>query len=81
MVSKPFVVVVQSPSHVRLFVTRTAAHQASLSLTISQSLPKFMVIASVMLSSHLIFCFPLFLLPSIFSSISDFSNESAICIR
>ena len=66
MVSKPFVVVVQSPSHVRLFVTPwTAAHQASLSLTISQSLPKFMFIASVMLSSHLIFGFPLILLPSI----------------
>ena len=81
MVSNPFVVV-QSPSCVRLFVTPwTAAHQASLSLTISQSLPKFMFIASVMLSNHLILWGPLFLLPSIFSSISDFSNESAICIR
>ena len=52
-------VVVQSPSHVRFFVTPwTAAHQASLSLTISQSLPKFMSIALVMLSSHLILLTP-----------------------
>ena len=49
------VIVVQSPSSVRLFATIwTAAHQASLSLTISQSLPKFMFIASVMLFSHFI---------------------------
>ena len=48
-------VVVQSPSHVQLFVTSwTAAHQASLSLTISRSLPKFMSITLVMQSSHLI---------------------------
>ena len=50
-----YFVVVQSPSHVRLFdTTWTAALQASLSLTISRSLPKFMFIASVMPSSHLI---------------------------
>ena len=50
--------VVQSLSHVQLFVTFwTAACQASLSLTISQSLPKFMPIESVMLSNHLILCF------------------------
>ena len=49
------VIVVQSPSCVRLFVTPwTAAPQASLSLTISQSLPKFMFIALVVPSSHLI---------------------------
>ena len=49
------VVVIQSASHVLLFVTSwTAAHQVSLSLTFSQRLPKFMFIASVMLSSHLI---------------------------
>ena len=49
------VVVVRSPSHVQLFATPwTAARQASLSLTISQSLPKFMFIAWVMQSSHLI---------------------------
>ena len=50
------VVVVQSLSHVRLAVTLwTAAHRASLSLTISQSLLKFMSVESVMLSNHLIF--------------------------
>ena len=74
-------VVVQSPGPVRLFVTPwTAAHQASLSLSISWSLPKFMFIASVMPSSYLILWCPLLLLPSIFSSIRDFSNES-VCIR
>ena len=59
----------------------TAAHQASLSFTISRSLPKFMSIDSVMLSSHLILCHPLFLLPSIIPSIGVFSNKSALCIR
>ena len=69
-------------SHVRLFVTPwTAASQASLSLTISLSLPKFMSIASVMPSNHLILWQPLLLLSSIFPSIRDFSNESAVCIR
>ena len=76
------VVVVQSPSPVWLFVTPwTAACQASLSLTISQSLPKFMSIASVVPSSHLILWWPLVLLPSVFLSIRNFSNESAICIK
>ena len=76
------VVIVQSPSHVQLLVTPlTAACQASLSLTISWSLPKFMSIASVMPSSHLILWLPLLLLPSIFPSIRDFSNESAVHIR
>ena len=65
-----------SPSPVRLFATpRTAARQASLSLTISQSLPTFMYIASMMPSSHLILWCPLLLLPSIFPSIRDFSND------
>ena len=74
--------VVQSQSLVRLFATLwTAARQASLSLTISQSLPEFMSIASVMLSSHLILGCSLLLLPSIFPSIQDFSDESAVCIR
>ena len=59
----------------------TAARQASLSLIISQRLPKFMFIASVMLSSHLILWCPFLLLPSIFPSIRDFSNESSVCIR
>jgi len=60
----------------------TAALKASLSLTISWSLPKFMSIASVMPSSHLShpLC-PLLLLPSIFPSISVFSNESALRFR
>ena len=76
------VVVVQSLSHVRLFETpRTAACQASLSFTISWSLLKLMSIESVMPSNHLIFCRPLHLPPSIFSSIRIFSNESVLCIR
>ena len=74
--------VVQSPSCVRVFVTPwTAAGQASLSLTISWSLLKFMSIALVMPSNHLILYHTLLLLPSIFPGIRDFSNESAICIR
>ena len=63
---------VQSLSHVRLFVTPwTTAHQASLSITNSWSLPKPMSIESVMPSNHLILCDPL-LLPSIFPSIRVF---------
>ena len=73
---------VQSLSRVRLFATPwTAAHQASLSITNSQSLLKLMSIESVMPSNHLILCRPLHLLPSIFPSIRVFSNESAIRIR
>ena len=73
---------VQSFSCVRLFATPwTAARQASLSITNSQSLPKLMSIESVMPSNHLILCRPLLLLPSIFPSIRVFSNESALCIR
>ena len=73
---------VQSLSHVQLFATPgTAAHQASLSITNSQSLLKLMSIESVMPSSHLIFCHPLLLLPSIFPSIRVFSNESVLPIR
>ena len=59
----------------------TAAWQASLSLTISRSLPKFMAIELVMSSNHLILCHPLLLLPSVFPSIRFFSNESAVHIR
>ena len=74
--------VVQSPSRVQLLVTPwTAAPQASLSLTISQSLPKFMSIASVMPYSHLILWCSRLLLPSTFPSIRDISNESSIHIR
>ena len=59
----------------------TAARQASLSITNSQSLPKLMSIELVMPSSHLILCRPLLLLPSIFPSIRIFSNESVLHIR
>ena len=72
-------VVVQWPNRVLLSATPwTAARQASLSFTISRSLPKFMSIALVMPSSHLILWCPLFPLPSIFPSIRDFSKESAV---
>ena len=73
---------VQSLSCVRLFVTpRTVAHQASLSITNSQSLFKLMSIESVMPSDHLILCCPLPLLPSIFPGIMVFSSESVLHIR
>ena len=73
---------VQSLSHVQLFVTPwTAARQASLAITKSQSLLKFMSIEPVMPSNHLILCRPLLLLPSIFPSIRDFYNESVLHIR
>ena len=65
-----------------LFVTpRTAACQASLSITNSRSLLKLTSIELVMPSKHLILCHSLLLLPSIFPSIRVFSNESALCIR
>ena len=73
---------VQSLSHVRLFATPwTATRQTSLSITNYQSLLKLMSIESVMPSSHLILCCPLLLLPSLFPSISIFSNESVLHIR
>ena len=73
---------VNSLSHVRLFATPwIAAHQASLSITNSQSSPKLISIQSVMLSSHLILCRPLLLLPSIPPSIRVFSNESTLRMR
>ena len=59
----------------------TAAHQASLSFTNSQSLLKLMSIESVMPSNHIILCLPFLLLCSIFPSISAFSNELALHIR
>ena len=74
-------VVVQLPNPVWLLATPwTAAWQASLSLTISQSLPKFMSIESVMPPNHLILCCLLLLLPSIYPSIRVFSNELMLCI-
>ena len=73
---------VQSLNCVWLFATPwTTAHQASLSITNSRSLPKPFSIESVMPSNHLILCHPLLLLPSIFTSIRVFSNESVLCIR
>ena len=76
------VVAVQSLSSVWLFVTPwIIARQAPLPSTISWSLLKFMSIESVMLSNHLILCFPVLLLPSNFPSIRVFPNESALCIR
>ena len=73
---------VQSLSCVQLFATPwTAAHQASLSITNSQSLLKLMPIELVMPSNHLILCCPLLLLPPIPPSIRIFSNESTLHIR
>ena len=73
---------VQSLSHVRLFETpRTATCQASLSITNSWSLLRLMSIKVVMPSNHLLLCYPLLLLPSIFPSIRVFSNETALHIR
>ena len=78
----PLLSPVQSLSHVRLFATPwTAARQASLSITISQNLLKFMSIESVIPSNYLILCHPLLFLPSIFPSIRVFSNESALRMR
>ena len=73
---------VQSLSCVQIFVTPwIAAHQASLSITNSQSSPKLMSIKSMVPSSHLILCRPLLLLPPIPPSIRVFSNESTLCMR
>ena len=73
---------VQSLSRVQLFATPwTTAHQASLSISNSWSLPKLMSIESVMPSNHLILCHPLLPLPSIFPNIRVFSNELDLRIR
>ena len=72
----------KSLSHVQLSATpRTAARQIPLPSTISWSLLKLMSIDLVMPSNHLILCHPLFLLPSIFPSISPISNESALLMK
>ena len=79
---EPFVVSVQLLSHAWLFLTPwTAAHQASLSFTVSWILLKLMSTESVMSSNQLILCCPHLLLPSIFPSIRVFFNESALGIR
>ena len=73
---------VQLLSRVRLFaIPWISAHQASLSITNSQSSLKLMSIESVMPSSHLILCYPLLLLPPIPLSIRVFSNESTLLMR
>ena len=73
---------VQLLTRVWFFVTPwTTARQASLSIANSRSLLKFMSIELVMIYNYLIFCHLLFLLPSIFPSISIFSNELALSIR
>ena len=75
-------VVVQSLSHVQLFVIPwTAAWQGSLSFTISWSWLKLMFIALIKPSNNLILYHPLLLLPSIFPGIRLFSNELAVCIK
>ena len=80
--AKPVAVVVQPLSQVQLFATPwTAACQAFLSFSISQSLLKLMSIESVMPSNHLILYRPLLFLPSIFPSIRVFSNESTLPSR
>ena len=78
------IVVIQSLNPVwlcNLMDSWTIAHQAPLSSTISQTMLKFLSTESVMLSKHVILCYSLLLLPSIFHSISGFSSKSAPCIR
>ena len=73
---------VQSFSHGQLFATPwTAVRQASLFITNSWSLLKLMSIESVMPSNHLVLCHPFLLPPSVFPSISAFSNNSALHVR
>ena len=74
--------VVQSLSCVQLFVTPwTAAHQVSLSFTVSWSMLRLVSIESVMPSNHLIICPPYLFLSSVFPSIRVFSSESAYCVK
>ena len=76
------ILVVQSLSHIWLFVTPwTAAHEASLSITTSRSLLKLMTIELVMPSNHFIFYHPLLLPSSTLPSIRVFSKELTLCIR
>ena len=75
-------VVVQSLRNVQFFATLcTAACQTSLTFTISRNLLKLMSTDSVIPSNHLMLCHPCLLLPSIFPTIRDFSNESALLIK
>ena len=76
------IISVQSLSRAPLFATPwNAAHQASLSITNSQSFLKLMSVESVMPSDHLILCHPLLLPPSVFPNIRVFSSESVLHIR
>ena len=78
----PEVVVVKSLSHVQLFVTpQTTVSQASLSLTIFWSSPKFTSIELKVLCNHLVLCHSLLLLLSIFPRTRVFSSESVVHIR
>ena len=75
------IVIVQSPSCIQLFVTpQKAAHQGSLTFTISWNFLKFISIEFMMLSNHVILCRPLLVLPSVFPSIRVFSDELALRI-
>ena len=78
-------IIIFPTSHMRklkfFLSSQTAAHQTSLSFTVSQSLLKLMSIESVMPSYHFVFCHPLLLLPSVFRNIRVFSNDLALCIR
>ena len=76
-----YYIIVWLLSHPTLVTLCNAACPASLSFTISQGFPKFMSIEAVMPSNHLILCCPLLLMPSIFPSLSVFSNESVLHIR
>ena len=72
---------VQSPGHIQFFaIPWTAAHQDPLSFATSQSLVRFMSLESIMLSNHLILCFPILLLPLILPSIKVFTSELALRI-
>ena len=82
MIGKVLVAIVQSPSHVQLFVTLwTAACQASLSSPSPRIFSNSVSIKSMIPSNHLIFCCPLHFLPSIFPSTRVFSSELALHIR
>ena len=74
-------IIVQLLNRVQLCDLMNSRCQSSLSFTISWSLLKLISIESVTSSNHLILCYPLVLLPSVFPTIRVFSNELALCIR
>ena len=81
MATAVFIVVFQSLSPIGLCNSWTTACQPSLSLTVYWSLLRLTSVESVMPSNQLILCHPLFLLPTIASSIRNFSKESTLCMR